>query len=767
MMTSLVHEDVVEKRSSGPNNLFDITTRYAASRTQPKQQKQHPQPQPSRRPLQLPLRHQRPFTYPTTTTTTPIHLQVNAPWMSNQDHLQNPDIRVATPTVPLDFDLDTTAFDCSAFAGAPSTNLDWQMYGGYNNLGGGITPQQPSLKKEDTHQRTPSASTVASNGPKSPFDHTTSHPYVANVDASPQTQSYYDRSYQSVKNYQPAAWNSAEDIFSNPGLGCMPSAVAHTSNAHLAMKDFAIDHHTVEDAPEFAHSARQSMSSHGQSSPSTPRSGAGDEADNKMLGMPQQSGEVKASDPWGTFQRTQSNEIGQQSSSQNQTSNPSLFRTESAAYQDELYNPANFTTMPTPGSHKAQAPPSSFLTPHRNLVNERLQTANIARSASPSSAMSRERSPFRQGSPYLAQAPESWNSPRPGVGTAAGMRQQQKEETEQAEYAHHKPALRREPTKTISPKDALLDYNESDAQAPLFQDNVPSGYQQYFGGTEKFPTTLVSQPSNASNGFNGHYNPQQIANFRATSADGFSGSSSYNFATPALQNQQISSAPFQADTYRSANSSNSNNGMLNPYVMAEPAPDFPAHLTSMESSMSDQGPPASSQESNGLNPSAPRRPSDTRAATGTYTCTYHGCTERFDTPVNLQRHKRDVHRAQHQRDGTASAASSSSPPRSAGTESPGPGGTGMTSAALLARNSQAGPHKCTRINPSTNKPCNTIFSRPYDLTRHEDTIHNNRKQKVRCPMCREEKTFSRNDALTRHMRVVHPEVEAFGKRTGR
>jgi uncharacterized Zn-finger protein len=88
----------------------------------------------------------------------------------------------------------------------------------------------------------------------------------------------------------------------------------------------------------------------------------------------------------------------------------------------------------------------------------------------------------------------------------------------------------------------------------------------------------------------------------------------------------------------------------------------------------------------------------------------------------------------------------------------------MTSAAILARNSQAGPHKCTRINPSTNKPCNTIFSRPYDLTRHEDTIHNGRKQKVRCPMCREEKTFSRNDALTRHMRVVHPEVENFGKR---
>jgi uncharacterized Zn-finger protein len=87
----------------------------------------------------------------------------------------------------------------------------------------------------------------------------------------------------------------------------------------------------------------------------------------------------------------------------------------------------------------------------------------------------------------------------------------------------------------------------------------------------------------------------------------------------------------------------------------------------------------------------------------------------------------------------------------------------MTSAAILERNSQAGPHKCERINPTTGKPCNTVFSRPYDLTRHEDTIHNARKQKVRCALCVEEKTFSRNDALTRHMRVVHPEVDFPGK----
>lgn len=76
-------------------------------------------------------------------------------------------------------------------------------------------------------------------------------------------------------------------------------------------------------------------------------------------------------------------------------------------------------------------------------------------------------------------------------------------------------------------------------------------------------------------------------------------------------------------------------------------------------------------------------------------------------------------------------------------------------------------HECEKINPSTGKPCNTVFSRAYDLTRHEDTIHNSRKQKVRCQICMEEKTFSRRDALTRHMRVVHPDIDFPTKRSRR
>lgn len=108
-----------------------------------------------------------------------------------------------------------------------------------------------------------------------------------------------------------------------------------------------------------------------------------------------------------------------------------------------------------------------------------------------------------------------------------------------------------------------------------------------------------------------------------------------------------------------------------------------------------------------------------------YTCTYHGCTLRFKTPRRLQKHKREAYQqavAGRNRD---------------------------TSVPSLAE-SQAGPHRCERVNPSTGKPCHSIFSRPYDLTRHENTIHNPCREKLRCHVCSAEKTFTRNDALTRH-----------------
>jgi len=96
------------------------------------------------------------------------------------------------------------------------------------------------------------------------------------------------------------------------------------------------------------------------------------------------------------------------------------------------------------------------------------------------------------------------------------------------------------------------------------------------------------------------------------------------------------------------------------------------------------------------------KPAGSNADSGTYTCTYRGCTLRFETPAKLQKHKREGHRQ----------------------SAPLVGGSTTTKTQ-----SQDGPHICTQISPQTNKPCNAVFSRPYDLTRHEGTTHNTLKLK--------------------------------------
>lgn len=85
-----------------------------------------------------------------------------------------------------------------------------------------------------------------------------------------------------------------------------------------------------------------------------------------------------------------------------------------------------------------------------------------------------------------------------------------------------------------------------------------------------------------------------------------------------------------------------------------------------------------------------------------------------------------------------------------------------TAAEISATNPE---HQCDLINPSNGKPCNRKFSRPYDLIRHQETIHASEKKIYRCVICEgranggpgngKQKTFSRNDALSRHIKVKH------------
>ncbi|KAF8002911.1 hypothetical protein HF325_002156 [Metschnikowia pulcherrima] len=85
-----------------------------------------------------------------------------------------------------------------------------------------------------------------------------------------------------------------------------------------------------------------------------------------------------------------------------------------------------------------------------------------------------------------------------------------------------------------------------------------------------------------------------------------------------------------------------------------------------------------------------------------------------------------------------------------------------TAAEILATNPE---HQCELVNPLNGKPCNRKFSRPYDLIRHQETIHASEKKIYRCVICEGRanggpgngklKTFSRNDALSRHIKVKH------------
>ncbi|KAF1987901.1 hypothetical protein K402DRAFT_329772 [Aulographum hederae CBS 113979] len=531
-----------------------------------------------------------------------------------------------------------------------------------------------------------------------------------------------------------------------------PQTFDTTMSAHMAMKQALMDQQANEDdIPGFAHSSRHSVSSFGDHSPATPHTTHGEETDDGFKVPTHGETLLLEPDGWMAEYLQLDDASGLPDTSRTV---PRFERTVSDILQDELYTP-----MPAPINTSAaiKSKNPTLLSPFRNVVNERLQAANDARSQSPSSQGSRAVSPFRHGSP-LAPTNNTFGVPQQRLGTAAQAKNRQKAMAD-AEMMRQQMKQQPAESKTISPKEAMLDYHESeeDSKMPLFPESESTDYQQQFNNSQNFDDASISKfELRSDQGFGSAnmatsgaqtwtHNPrrQSSSSYTTTTAPP---QSSFNFIAPAGPgNMHV--GPFSASqNYRPTNAMASS---------SEETPEFPAHLTSMESSASEAAPPSSNNSNGQAATSHPNndltsRPAQATADTGTYTCTYHGCSLRFETPQKLQKHKREGHRQ------NANATTSSPTSVSAS-------GSGMTSAALLARNSQAGPHRCDRINPTTGKPCGTVFSRPYDLTRHEDTIHNARKQKVRCALCVEEKTFSRNDALTRHLRVVHPEVDFPGK----
>lgn len=576
------------------------------------------------------------------------------------------------------------------------------------------------LTPTSARNRESSLSSLGSAGPASPYNLSTSHPQVV-LPSDSVGEVYYDglpvTDQTTYHNLSKTPSQTLQESY-------LPTAFQHNYNLHsynsqpnyntlIAMnKRNANGEDETMSAPDYGHSSRPSVASTNDS-PATPT--VGDD-----------------------FEEQNRNKMDYRTTS----TIPKLDRTMSDAYNDELYSPSfSFTSAPPSQSQKSMLSPSQ----HSDIFSQRLQAATSQHlNASSQAALadqSRGRSPFRQGSPLAPTAHQTFSSqhsPQVRLGTAAQMRVQQKavNDARVLEEQIRRSTPEQSAPKTISPKDALLDYHETEEEAamPLFPPQQAPQYRFAKPTAQEPPSDFddsASQQSFASMATSRRQSSSALSNTsQATQRNGFA------FAPPSVPGsvQVPQQYPFVPQQRQQASSTTS---------MADRTPEFPSNLTSMESSCSEYAP----------NTSDLIKPARSNADGGTYTCTYHGCTLRFETPAKLQKHKREGHRQSVPLIGGAGARAS--PVR-------GEGSSGMTSAALL-RNSQAGPHKCERINPSTGKPCNTIFSRPYDLTRHEDTIHNARKQKVRCHLCTEEKTFSRNDALTRHMRVVHPEVDFPGK----
>jgi hypothetical protein len=667
------------------------------------------------------------------------------PFMTGAYDFSNPAIRIqqSTPTPQL----SSSSFEPSSMLtthNATGSGLDgWNTNTYTNNVqNNNQTLQTPRTSR--THQRAPSSSSIASNG--SHYQTAPGYSYVAQSEnlpssSAPKVDSSYaaDGASGPFSNHLPTPTHTPiqESFMNNNNYTNYNS---NTMAAHLSMRQALLDQNAAEEeAPSFTNSARHSVSSYGHDSPATPHTAHGEDFDDRYKMPP--SGETLPHkvDSW-LFDEFLA--YGDESDMRQQAVMPKFERTYTDAALDTFYDPSNMVPQSQPAAQAKPAPNTSLLSPYRSnnandIVQRRLQAAQNARSQSPSSSVSRGVSPFRHNSPFR-QPTTGYNSPCVRVSNTAAEAREQNIEADAAYALKPNVASSEEAQpKTISPKDALLDYREADedSKMPLFPESGASEYgtqyssgDQYRNATQStFDTTTPAQDYRRDSWSTPQFSPSFATSTAASQ------SSTYSFAPPSmpgnLHGLQYSNPA--VSHYRSTPTSMPS--------ASDPPPDFPAHLTSMESSAS-EAEPLGSQNSQSQAERL-QKPASSAADSGTYTCTYHGCTQRFETPQKLQKHKREGHRS------TATATVGSS----------------MTSAALLERNSQAGPHKCERINPTTGKPCNTIFSRPYDLTRHEDTIHNARKQKVRCALCVEDKTFSRNDALTRHMRVVHPEIDFPGK----
>ena len=379
---------------------------------------------------------------------------------------------------------------------------------------------------------------------------------------------------------------------------------------------------------------------------------------------------------------------------------PKFTRTVSDAEEDELFRSSNIeaSMLQQPrqnNSATGSIPGTLAATFYQKAQNDH---AMETRHTTPNQLnVPRGGSPFRANSPFhpmrtpqAAVSAPTRHSNFNSYMTIQARREHQKELDTQSMNEHMVAEAEQivSTPKTISPKDAVLDYPEPGDGTSLF------AHEQSYG-----------------NG-NGHNHPTPLHNY---SSQEVTNGRSYDLGASRRGSEAESLSSVGALSYH----------QHSPQIPMLSS-NFSYHPQSLESSpitapvIGDHHYPRSS--------SPITKPEGSKADTGAYTCTVPGCQQRFNSIVKYQKHKQQNHRQ------------------------PAPVGMTSTLRGNLSSRHQ-GPHRCTMINPQNGKPCNTIFSRPYDLTRHEDTIHNTTREKVRCEICNDEKTFSRQDALTRHKKV--------------
>lgn len=560
------------------------------------------------------------------------------------------------------------------------------------------------MNGRNSHNRDSSLSSMGSFGPASPFSFNAANPQIALNDTSDNFQSLQipeDQYYQLSAAKAPNSW-SHDTFYTNYSSGGHDSSATHPcANMTAPQKHRGERSGGLLPPPDFpsggsSHSRPESVaSSVASDSPATPAALEPQEdkrrktnGENFFLTDLLSHDDDRDKNPILTHHA-------------GLPAVPKLNRTITDIFGDELYIP-NYNMV----SASSSQPSHTHVSPTSEMFVQRVQAANdhnmnqhlSANMQTPmSSTTSRGRSPFRQGSPLAPALSHDFDD-----ATKTRLEQERKWRKAQADsfQALRQPMAQSASSgtpQTISPKDAVLEFNDSDSSNfPLFPQSQPSAFD-------------ASQSSKMAN---------QAHNLNCltidTNFDQYLNSQADQSMSLPQQYPFVSKPRSQASLPSASNLS-----------FSLPSRTVSSPSVSPDISLS----------------TSPRRPEHVGAEGGTYTCTYHGCTQRFETPALLQKHKREGHRQAH---GLNTLRRPEGPTAS-------------------YFNTQAGPHKCERINPSTGKPCNTIFSRPYDLTRHEDTIHNGKKQKVRCDVCTEEKTFSRADALTRHYRVCHPDLEFPGK----